>query len=41
MGYVPSDLASPGTELNALVRGKPRPIKVTKMPLVEQRYYRG
>ncbi|MBT5388881.1 MAG: glycine cleavage system aminomethyltransferase GcvT [Porticoccaceae bacterium] len=41
MGYVPSDLASPGTKLNALVRGKPRPIKVTKMPLVEQRYYRG
>ena len=30
-----------GTQLNALVRGKPRPITVTKMPLVPQRYFRG
>ncbi len=41
MGYVPTGLAALDTQLNALVRGKPRPIRVTKMPLVKQRYYRG
>lgn len=41
MGYVPKELAVVGTELTALVRGKPRPITVTKMPLVPQRYHRG
>jgi aminomethyltransferase len=41
MGYVPTALAVVGTQLNALVRGKPRPITVTKMPLVPQRYFRG
>ncbi len=41
MGYVPTELAVPGTRLNAMVRGKPRPIVVTKMPFVEQRYFRG
>jgi aminomethyltransferase len=41
MGYVPTGLSAVGTQLNALVRGKPRPITVTKMPLVPQRYFRG
>tara|TARA_B110000046_G_C13018417_1_gene409921 strand:- start:563 stop:1684 length:1122 start_codon:yes stop_codon:yes gene_type:complete len=41
MGYVPTELSTIGTRLNALVRGKPRPITVTKMPLVPQRYFRG
>lgn len=41
MGYVPTELSEVGTRLNALVRGKPRPITVTKMPLVPQRYFRG
>ena len=41
MGYVPTELSAVGTKLNALVRGVPRPITVTKMPLVPQRYFRG
>ena len=41
MGYVEAALAKPDTELNALVRGKPVPVKVAKMPFVQQRYYRG
>ena len=41
MGYVPTELSVIGTRLNALVRGKPRPITVTQMPLVEHRFYRG
>ncbi len=40
MGYVESALAAPGTELQALVRGKPHPVVVTRMPFVEQRYRR-
>jgi aminomethyltransferase len=41
MGYVSIERAAIGTRLNAMVRGKPRPIVVTKMPFVEQRYHRG
>ncbi len=41
MGYVETASASIGTELNALVRGKPVPVKVAKTPFVPQRYYRG
>jgi glycine cleavage system T protein (aminomethyltransferase) len=41
MGYVSSDFAAAGTPLRALVRDKPRPVRVTKMPFVPQRYYRG
>jgi aminomethyltransferase len=40
MAYVETALAVPGTELVALVRGKPRPVTVAKMPFVEQRYQR-
>jgi aminomethyltransferase len=41
MGYVETALAEPGTELAALVRGKPVAMEVAKLPFVEQRYYRG
>jgi aminomethyltransferase len=41
MGYVPTEYAAIGTQLQALVRGKQRPITVAKMPLVAQRYHRG
>ena len=41
MGYVPTELSAVGTQLFAIVRGKPRSITVSKMPLVPQRYYRG
>jgi aminomethyltransferase len=41
MAYVESACAAPGTQLLALVRDKPRPVTVTKMPFVPQRYHRG
>jgi aminomethyltransferase len=41
MGYVDAKLAALGTGLNAMVRGKPLPVAVAKLPFVEQRYYRG
>jgi aminomethyltransferase len=41
MGYVPPQLAGPGTRLQALVRGKPVPMEVSTMPFVPNRYYRG
>lgn len=41
MGYVATPHATIGTELQALVRGKPHPVKVAKLPFVRQRYYRG
>ncbi|ATE59596.1 glycine cleavage system aminomethyltransferase GcvT [Thauera sinica] len=41
MGYVETALATPGTRLGAIVRGKTVPVDVAKMPFVPQRYYRG
>jgi aminomethyltransferase len=41
MGYVTTGYETVGTELQALVRGKPLPITVVKLPFVTQRYYRG
>jgi aminomethyltransferase len=41
MAYVDSAFAVAGTEIEILLRGKVRPATVTKMPFVEQRYYRG
>ncbi len=41
MGYVEKEHAKPGTAVQAMVRGKPLAVTVTKMPFVEQRYYRG
>ena len=41
MGYVETALAKPGTQLAAMVRGKPVPVEVASTPFVPQRYYRG
>ena len=41
MGYVEAGLAAIDTSLNAVVRGRPLPMSVARMPFVEQRYYRG
>ena len=41
MGYVKPDYAAVGTELFAMVRGKPVPMVVVATPLVPTHYYRG
>lgn len=41
MGFVSMQQAAIGTQLQAIVRGKPRPVTVAKTPFVPQRYYRG
>jgi aminomethyltransferase len=41
MGYVPPEFATLGTQINAMVRGKPVPMVVTAMPFVPTRYFRG
>jgi aminomethyltransferase len=41
MAYVPPQLATLGTRLRAMVRGKPVPMEVSAMPFVPNRYYRG
>jgi aminomethyltransferase len=41
MGYVEHNHARPGTALAALVRGKPHPVAVAKLPFVPQNYFRG
>lgn len=41
MGYLPPELAAPGSHVNAIVRGKPVPMEVAAMPFVPNRYYRG
>jgi aminomethyltransferase len=41
MGYVAAASASPGEELDIIVRGKPLPARVVSMPFVPTRYYRG
>ena len=41
MAYVESAFAAVGTEVLAMVRGKPVQMTVTKLPFVPQRYYRG
>ena len=41
MGYVNKDYAALDTEVFALVRGKQLPMKVSRMPFIKQRYYRG
>ena len=41
MGYVPTELSANGTQLHAMVRGKPVPVIVSSMPFVPNRYYRG
>lgn len=41
MAYIDIEHAAPETEIEILLRGKARPARVTKMPFVEQHYYRG
>ena len=41
MGYVPPALASPGTRLTAMVRGKPVTMEVSALPFVPTRYHRA
>jgi len=41
MGYIATKFSASGTEVNAMVRGKSRPMVVRSMPFVPQRYYRG
>lgn len=41
MGYVPPQLATPGTRMQAIVRGKAVPMEVSALPFVPNRYYRG
>jgi aminomethyltransferase len=41
MGYLPPQLATPGTRVEARVRGKPVPMEVVALPFVPPRYHRG
>jgi aminomethyltransferase len=41
MGYIDAAHAAVGTALDILVRDKPRPAKVAKMPFVPHRYYKN
>lgn len=41
MGYVKSEHAEEGTPVDIMVRGKPLPAAVVKLPFVEQRYFKG
>jgi len=41
MGYAHATHAVEGTSLRLLVRGAPRPARVTRLPFVPTRYYRG
>jgi aminomethyltransferase len=41
MGYVTYGFSKAGTSVNLIVRGKPIPAEVTKLPFVPQRYYKG
>ena len=41
MGYVDSSYSALGTQVVAIVRGKPVPMEVSAMPFVPTRYYRG
>lgn len=41
MGYVPPALATLGSQINAMVRGKPVTMEVVAMPFVPTNYFRG
>jgi len=41
MAYLASDHALPDQELYAQVRGKNQPMRITPMPFVPHRYWRG
>ncbi|NND49930.1 MAG: glycine cleavage system aminomethyltransferase GcvT [Rhizobiales bacterium] len=40
MGYMETALAAPGTEVQLLIRGKPRQAVVAELPLVPHRYFK-
>ncbi len=40
MGYVDTDYAAAGTEVDVIVRGKPQPGRVVKLPFVPHRYFK-
>ena len=39
MGYVDRDFAAPDTAINLLIRGKPQPAKIVRLPFVKHRYF--
>jgi aminomethyltransferase len=41
MGYLPPQVAAPGSHVSAIVRARPVPMEVSTMPFVPNRYYRG
>jgi aminomethyltransferase len=41
MGYVKSEFAADGTEVDIVVRGKPLPAHVSALPFVPHRYFKG
>ena len=41
LGFIDVALAAPGTDINALVRGRKVPVTVAALPLVPHRYIRG
>ena len=41
LAYVPTSLATPGTQLQADVRGKRQPMQVATLPFTPHRYFRG
>jgi aminomethyltransferase len=41
IGYVPASMATLGTRVNAIVRGKPVLMEITSMPFTPNRYHRG
>jgi aminomethyltransferase len=41
MGYVPAELAAPGSRLLAELRGRMLPVTVARLPFIEPRYKRG
>ena len=41
MGYVPAEFSALGTQVVAIVRGKPVPMEVSAMPFVPTNYFRG
>lgn len=41
MGYVRAEFSAVGTQIHAIVRGKPVPMEVVRLPFTPNRYYRG
>ena len=41
LGFVKAALATPGTEIKAVVRGRETPVVTATLPLVPHRYIRG